>query len=553
MSSVAANPVERRHRPMAVWVLVCLVATGGLRAEDRILHFNRDIRPLLSDRCFPCHGPARQESGLRLDQFASATDGAIEPGNAADSQVIARVQSDDPEWRMPPPHAHRTPLTAAEIDTLRRWIDAGARYEPHWSYSPLQRTLPPASDEAGTHPIDRFIAAQLLSRGLTAAPPADRAALLRRLYLDLTGLPPAPLDVEQFLADDRPDAYERVVDQLLSSTHFGERLATWWFDLVRFADTVGYHGDQTHRITPYRDYVIKSFHENLPFDQFTIEQLAGDLLPDPDMWQLVATGYNRVLQSSHEGGIQDGEYRAKMLADRVRNVSEVWLGSSLGCAECHDHKFDPFTQQDFYQLEAIFADVDHFGSFVSVGENAIPTSRPPEMLAWTWPIYQAWTDCEQQLAELDRSLNGTVPQNYRDRQRQRADLKRRLAELESQFVPTMITKATEPRTIRVLARGNWMQPVGPAVNPRLPAWLAAEDSVEPWDRLDLARWLVSDENPLTARVIANRLWKLLLGAESPATCSTSARKASGRRTRNYSTGWRWSFARVVGTSSVCCG
>ena len=193
--------------------------------------------------------------------------------------------------------------------------------------------------------------------------------LVRRLYFDLTGLPPTPAEIDEFMLDNRPDAYERLVDKLLASPAFGERMATWWFDLVRFANTVGYHGDQEHRITPYRDYVIKSFNDNLPFDQFTIEQLAGDLLPNPTMWQRVATGYNRVLQTTHEGGAQDGEYRAKYLADRVRNFSEVWLAGSMGCAECHDHKFDPYTQEDFYSLAAFFADVDWSGHYKGLGRR----------------------------------------------------------------------------------------------------------------------------------------------------------------------------------------
>jgi hypothetical protein len=226
---------------------------------------------------------------------------------------------------------------------LRKWISAGAKYEQHWSYIPPVRPQVPNVHVAASvrdadasvgdtrlrdwprNPIDHFLLAKMQSQGVAPSPEADRVTLLRRLYLDLIGLPPTTEEVDKFMADTRPDAYERLVDELLASPAFGERMATWWFDLVRFANTVGYHGDQEHRITPYRDYVIKSFNENLPFDQFTIEQLAGDLLRNPTMWQRVATGYNRILQTTHEGGAQDGEYRAKYLADRVRNFSEVWL------------------------------------------------------------------------------------------------------------------------------------------------------------------------------------------------------------------------------------
>ena len=240
------------------------------------------------------------------------------------------------------------------------------------------------------------------AHGIGPSPEADRATLVRRLYFDLTGLPPTPAQVDAFVDDTRPDAYEQLVDQLLASPRYGERMATWWFDLVRFADTVGYHGDQDHRITPYRDYVIKSFNDNLPFDQFTIEQLAGDLLPNPTMWQLVATGYNRLLQTTHEGGAQDGEYRANHLADRVRNVSETWLAGSMGCAECHDHKFDPYTQEDFYSLAAFFADVDQYGSFAAGRrQRHCPRERPPEMLAWTLPVYEKMQKIDAKIAELE--------------------------------------------------------------------------------------------------------------------------------------------------------
>jgi hypothetical protein len=302
------------------------------------------------------------------------------------------------------------------------------------------------------------------------------------------------------------------VDRLLASENYGERMASWWFDLVRYASTVGYHGDQEHRIRPYRDYVIKSFNDNLPFDQFTIEQLAGDLLPNPTMWQLVASGYNRLLQTTHEGGAQDKEYLAKYLADRVRNYSETWLAGSMGCSECHDHKFDPYTQDDFYSLGAFFADVDHYGSFVPIGDNTTPTERPPEMLAWTLPIYRELQQVDARIVELEKSLVGLLKPDWVKRRDELVTLRRRRVELEAQFEPTMITQAVEPRVVHVLPRGNWMDDSGPVVQPHVPRFLKQiESQGRRANRLDLAKWTVSKENPLTARVVANRLWQRFYG------------------------------------------
>jgi hypothetical protein len=360
--------------------------------------------------------------------------------------------------------------------------------------------------------IDRFILRCLEDRSLTPSPEADRATLARRVHFDLTGLPPTPEELDAFLADESPDAYEKLVDRLLASEAYGERMASWWFDLVRFASTVGYHGDQEHRITPYRDYVIKSFNDNLPFDQFTIEQLAGDLLPNPTMWQLVASGYNRLLQTTHEGGAQDGEYRAKHLADRVRNVSETWLAASVGCAECHDHKFDPYTQEDFYSLGAFFADVDHWGSFAPLASNATPTERPPEMLAWTLPVYREIEKLDKRIAELQASLVGKLDNQWPKRRDELIKLRRQRLKLEAKFEPTMITQAVEPRVVKVLPRGNWMDESGAVVEPHVPHFLKQiEAEGRRANRLDLARWIVSPEQPQAARVVANRLWQRFFG------------------------------------------
>lgn len=451
---------------------------------------------------------------MRLDQEAAALASVIVPGNPDRSELIARVASNDPDVRMPPAEANKPALTPEQIDVLRQWIAAGADYEPHWSYIPPQRPVAPAASIGAIvhNEIDRFLAARLESLGWAPAAAADGPTLVRRLYFDLTGLPPTPEQVDEYLNDQSPEAYVRLVDRLLASEAYGERMASWWFDLVRFANTVGYHGDQEHRITPYRDYVIKSFNDNLPFDQFTIEQLAGDLLPNPMMWQRVASGYNRLLQTTHEGGAQDAEYRAKHLADRVRNVSETWLGASMGCAECHDHKFDPYTQDDFYGLGAFFADVDHYGSFEKVAKNTTPSERPPEMLAWTLPVYREIEKCDRRIAELEQSLVGVIDAKWQERLHELSEMKAARAQLESRFEPTMITQAIEPRTVRVLPRGNWMDESGPVVEPHVPHCFKQLDiEGRRANRLDLARWIVARDNPLTARVTVNRLWQRLFG------------------------------------------
>jgi Protein of unknown function (DUF1553)/Protein of unknown function (DUF1549)/Planctomycete cytochrome C len=524
-----------RHAVIAAaWLASCFAAAGGGEvAGEEPPRFNRDIRPILSGHCYACHGPdsGTRQAELRLDTQEGGHEWAIVPGDAEGSEVIARISSDDPDLRMPPAESKKPPLSAEQIELLRKWIEAGAEYEAHWAYIAPER--PPVPEVLMAAPVedadsrvgetrlhdwprnalDKFLLARMEAEGISPAAEADRATLIRRVYFDLVGLPPTLAEVDEFLKDGRPDAYEQLVNRLLASPRFGERMATWWFDLVRFATTVGFHGDQDHRITPYRDYVIKSFNDNLPFDQFTIEQLAGDLLPNPSMWQLVATGYNRVLQTSHEGGAQDGEYRAKYLSDRVRNLSETWMAASMGCAECHDHKFDPYTQADHFRLQAFFADVDHSGNYKGLGRDGVPTPRPPEMLAWTLPVYVEMRPLDAKIAELERSLVGRLDKKWESRRDELIELKRQRLKLEAQFEPTMITAAVEPAEIRILPRGNWMDRSGPVVEPQTPQFMrqVAYGSADRATRLDLAKWLVARDHPLTARVVVNRLWKMYYG------------------------------------------
>ncbi len=354
---------------LAALLAAALLPSAGA-AEPAPLRYNRDIRPILSDNCFQCHGPdkAQLKGKLRLDKREVALERkAFVPGKPDESELVHRIFTDDPDDQMPPAEAHKH-LTADQKQMLRRWIAEGAVYEAHWAYLPIQRPpVPnasgPAANDKIRNPIDAFVVARLDAAGLDPAPEADRRTLLRRLSLDLIGLPPSPSQADAFVQDSSPHAYEREVERLLASSHFGERMAVPWLDAVRFADTVGYHGDQNQRIFPYRDYVIEAFNANKPFDRFTLEQIAGDLLPNPSPEQLTASGFNRLNMVTREGGAQPDEYIAKYQADRVRTVSTAWLGSTMACCECHDHKFDPFTTRDFYSMEAFFADLKQWGVY----------------------------------------------------------------------------------------------------------------------------------------------------------------------------------------------
>lgn len=340
--------------PLSLALHAALAASVAAAQAPSEPGFNRDIRPILAERCFTCHGPepGSRKAGLRLDRREDALSDragrrAFVPGDPAASEALRRVASLDPAVVMPPPDAG-PPLSERERELLRLWVKRGAAYEPHWSYVLPRR--PETPGPAGTHPVDAFIDRELARRGLTASPPADPATLRRRLAHDLTGLPPDE--------DGAPGATDALVDRLLASPHYGERMATMWLDWVRYADTLGMHLDQDVVRHPYRDYVVSAFNRNLPFDRFTVEQLAGDLLPGAGREQRIASGYNRLNPFTTEGGVQPKDYLARYAADRVANVSTAWLGSTLQCAQCHDHKYDPFTQGDFYSMAAYFADLE---------------------------------------------------------------------------------------------------------------------------------------------------------------------------------------------------
>lgn len=348
----------------------CVAADSPPIPEN--ISFNRHIRPILSDKCYACHGPDanKRKADLRLDQppQAGAEQKAFVAGNPEASELVKRILSTDPDKQMPPPEQEKQ-LTQAQKDLLTAWIAQGAVYEAHWSHIPP--TIVPANmpGELGTvqNPIDAFILHKLKQEGVAPAAEADKVTLVRRLYWDILGIPPAPKVVQDFVASTDPGAYDALVDSLLASPHYGERMAMDWLDVVRYADSNGYHSDEFRSVSAYRDYVINAFNNNMPFDQFTREQLAGDLLPNPTREQKVASGYNRLNQITAEGGAQEKEYLAKYAADRVRTTSTTWLGTTMACAECHNHKFDPITTKEFYQFEAFFADVDEKGVYGSGG------------------------------------------------------------------------------------------------------------------------------------------------------------------------------------------
>jgi hypothetical protein len=348
----------RRAAGMVAFVLGGGALFAALARAEAPIEYNRDIRPILAENCFACHGPdsASRKADLRLDRREAAVHaGAIAPGDTESSELVERVTSDDPTVLMPPPKSGKT-LTAAQKDLLRRWIAAGAEYQAHWSLIPPKRPQPPAVKDGGwvRNSIDRFILARLEANGLKPAPEADRRTLARRLSLDLTGLPPDPADVDAFAADPSPEAYERLVDRLLASPRWGEHRGRYWLDAARYADTHGIHFDNFREIWAYRDWVIGAFNRNLSFDRFTVEQLAGDLLPNHTLDQQVASGFNRCNITTNEGGVIPEEYAVLYTRDRTETVSQVWLGLTAGCAVCHDHKFDPLSQREFYEMAAFF-------------------------------------------------------------------------------------------------------------------------------------------------------------------------------------------------------
>jgi hypothetical protein len=478
------------------------------------IDFSRQIRPILSDNCFMCHGPDEKErkAKLRLDLKESALGKlrrgghAIVPGKPKESALLQRILAEDPSERMPPARSTKK-LTPTQIELLKEWISQGAPWSEHWAFVPPKRPELPKVARQGWagNAIDRFILSRLERENLQPSPEADRTTLIRRVTLDLIGLPPTPAEVDAFAHDQSPNAYEKVVDRLLANPHYVERLAVDWLDAARFADTHGYHIDAGRDMTRWRDYVIDAFNANLPFDRFTVEQLAGDLLPGATVSQKVASGFNRNHMINFEGGAIPEEYHNAYIVDRVNTTATVWLGLTLACAQCHDHKYDPISQKEFYQLYAFFHNVPESGLDGSRG-NAAPVLKAP-----TRQQDQALARLDDQLKDLEAKLLAPNPQALGGIQAELAKLRQARAELEKQIPTTMVMQEMPaPRPTYVLKRGEYDKK-GEKVTAGVPAALSALPKDAPPNRLGLARWLVDGNHPLTARVIVNRYWQMFFG------------------------------------------
>jgi hypothetical protein len=532
--------------------------------------FNRDIRPILSENCFACHGPddQKRKSGLRLDQRESATKPAksgataIAPGKPAASEIVRRITTTDEDDRMPPAKSGKH-LTAAQAALLRQWVAEGAPYQGHWAFiTPGRPAIPKVRQTSWPkNPLDFFVLARLENEGLKPGTEVDRATLIRRVTLDLTGLPPTPAEVDAFLKDRSSDAYESLVDRLLASSRYGEHMARAWLDAARYADTNGYNNDEERTHWPWRDWVIEAFNRNLPFDRFLTEQLAGDLLPNPTRDQRVATAFNRNHVLTTEGGIIDEEYRVEYVADRVHTTATVFMGLTFQCARCHDHKFDPFTQRDYYRLFAYFNNVPDKAVRYNTVRAAEPvlrildTPRQAELeglqarareldegkkarTADADAAFRQWLGAlsaeppedlkkagltealkispekrtDAQTKQLLQYFLDNVDAGYRSLKSEADRAAKRLKELDAITATVMVMgDLLERRQTYVLKRGQYDQH-GEIVEAGTPGSLLSPPQGAPANRLGLARWLTDPSHPLTARVAVNRWWEGYFGA-----------------------------------------
>ena len=486
------------------------------------IDFNREIRPVLSDACFPCHGPdaSARKAGLRLDlravavQPAESGEVAIRPNQAAQSELVRRIFSEDRDEVMPPRKSHRS-ISLRQKELLRDWINQGAPYAEHWSFLPPKPAALPAVKRPDwpRNPLDFFTLARMEAEGMSPAPEAAKSTLIRRVTLDLTGLPATISEVRDFLADSSDQAYERVVDRLMATRDYAERRAQDWLDLARYADTRGFSDDTARSIWPYRDWVIRALQRNQPFDQFTIEQLAGDLLPQPTTDQLIATGFHRNAPQAKGQTYPSEEYRLKSVVDRVNTTATVWLGLTMGCAECHDHKFDPISQADFYGTFAIFNQIEHSGEGFAQGGPHLSIPSPEQA--------KQKAEAQAKLAALQASKALLQTQPGKDALAQSAEaisLEKEIAALIKQInqvekagihFPVMRERSIARDTF-IHLRGNFLTR-GAKVAPGIPGFLRAGDAEAPRNRLEYARWLVSGKNPLVARVVVNRFWQSYFG------------------------------------------
>jgi hypothetical protein len=454
---------------VAALVLAAIFCWTSAASAAAPVDFRFEVRPILSKNCFACHGPdeAHREADLRLDVREVPIElGAIVPGDPEASELIRRITSDSADEQMPPVETGHE-LTPAEIAALKQWIAEGAEYSRHWSYEPPE--LPPLPSVSipswCRNPIDYFILAELDRHRLQPEPAADRARLIRRLSLDLTGLPPTTAEVEEFRGDQRPDAYEHLVDRLLSSPAYGEHWASKWLDLARYADTNGYEADMRRTMWPYRNWVIEALNDDMPFDEFTIEQLAGDLLPSPTRSQLIATAFHRNTMQNEEGGTDDEEFRVAAVVDRVNTTMQVWMGTTMGCCQCHSHKYDPIAHQEYYELFAFFnqtQDADRTDQLPTLASVLARQAAPPS------------SDESDQVLVMQE----LAPDNQ--------------------------------RSTHIHIRGNFLDK-GDTVSPNTPSTFPPMAKDLPRNRIGLAKWLVDRRNPLTARVAVNRQWEQLMG------------------------------------------
>jgi hypothetical protein len=537
----------------------CLVAAE----PDKKIEFNRDIRPILSDNCYLCHGPAKgtRKAGLRFDtQDGAFADlggyRAIVPGRVLDSHLWQRITATEADKRMPPPSSGRK-LTSSQIELLRLWIDQGAKWEKHWSFiAPVQASLPTVQNKNWPrNAIDYFVLARLERDKLQPSPEAERETLIRRVTFDLTGLPPNLAEVDAFVHDEAPNAYEKLVDRLLASSRYGERMVLDWLDAARYSDTNGYQGDNTRAMWPWRDWAIDALNKNMPFDQFTIEQIAGDMLPGATLAQKIASGFHRNHMLNGEGGRIVEESRVDYVVDRVDTTFTVWLGLTAGCARCHDHKFDPISQKDYYRLFAYFNNVNEAGGVDRRGGTGAPTlelptedqkqqiasqekhvaeieskaktlaskllegqsdwektireEKLPDSVRAALKVDSARRKADQAKAVRDYFLNTFPEQQTLQKELQKA--KKALTDLKNSVLITMVMEERkEPRETFVLRRGVYNQ-YGEKVTPGVPPALPPLPKDVPNNRLGFARWLVNKSNPLTARVTVNRFWQLFFG------------------------------------------
>ena len=518
------------YRALTLLVLTFVLAfsRGALNAADAPVDFAREILPVLSNKCFICHGPdSRKKDLLRLDSFEGATRDlggyrAINTSNPVKSEIIARINSTDDS--MPPEEAEKK-LTPAERKLIERWVLQGGGYTKHWAFVPPTKPTPPSQG----HPIDAFVRSGFESEDVSFATEADKSTLARRLALVLTGLPPGPALLESYLKDKNKNAYERLVEEFLSDPRYGEHQARYWLDAVRYGDTHGLHLDNKRGIYPYRDWVVRALNKNLPLDQFIEWQLAGDLLPKPTMEQLVATGFVRMNPTTAEGGVIPAEFQAKNNFDRTETLGTVFLGMTMICSRCHTHKYDPIKQTEYYQLMAFFNSTAEGPLDGNKYEYAPVIKVPPNQSAWeAWEAFEAKqiklvNQAEKLKSELDkkwakasrdeRFQTLAKPDQHLVRlQKEASDIAKKITDAKAKFTTTLVAKELgKPRETKLLQRGEYNLPTGETLQPDVLKVMSPFPKGAPRNRLGLAKWLTSREQPIVARVLVNRIWQRVYG------------------------------------------